>query len=124
MVPKFLIACLPLARATTEWALSDDATVLFSSDIYTQWCPDRHVVTAQAFKSEYAAYGAFLPFSPDEDREIKLDLGSSRTVTSCHVSNSGHTWNSVSTSERLGSSAIYTTDDDSHNSISQYTKCS
>ena len=45
MFLTFVLACLPLAKATTEWALSDDATVIAGSDILTATTPNAQIVT-------------------------------------------------------------------------------
>ena len=52
LVLTFVLACVPIAKATTEWALSDTITVIAGTDISTN-TPDAQIVTEQAFKSYY-----------------------------------------------------------------------
>ena len=110
----FIFACLPHAKATTEWALSDSITVIAGADIYSVKTPDAQIVTEQAFKSHYASNPSD-PFNT----EILMDLGSSKTVKTANVINQS---NNLNASMKMGNSAFYITDDASTSAV--YTKCS
>ena len=112
-------AYLPNANAT-EWALSDSSTVINDDpDLRTDWTPDPSYLTLQAFNFFYHAEGGAWPYTKD----IKLDLGSSVTVTMANVVNYllvGH--GNADTS--MGNSAFYITDNPGAINVSDYTKCS
>ena len=62
MFLTFVLACLPLAKATTEWALSDSITVIAGTDKINGWTPDAQIVTEQAFKSYYGSNNSSPPY--------------------------------------------------------------
>ena len=78
----FVLACLPLAKAT-QWAWSDDATVLPDEYISESVTPDPQIVIAQAFKSHYRNDVTPSPFNSG----FRIDLKSSVTVTMVFVQN-------------------------------------
>ena len=57
-----VLACLPHAKATTEWAFSDGATVIPGADIDTSMSPDDQLVIAQSYKSVYMTTDIPSPF--------------------------------------------------------------
>ena len=93
---------MPLAKAIeSEWALSDGATVI--PDAYLDSKTASSILTAQAFKSYYESKNAPAPYS----KEIMLDFLTSKTVKMVHVQNYQ---NSEGSSERIGRSAFYISD--------------
>ena len=78
-----VLTCFPYANATTQWALSDGATIISQSTVNTEFTPDVQIVKAQAFKSFYVTELTTLPL----DRQIMMDLGASETVETVHVMN-------------------------------------
>ena len=68
LVRTFLIACLPLAKATTDWALSDASIVISDVYLWNWYTPDAQMVGMQAFKSYYCTK------SPNLYSQIKMDL--------------------------------------------------
>ena len=81
LVLTFVLACLPLAKATTEWALSDSISVI-AGPYRSSITPDAQIVTEQAFKSLYNS----IPVSPFTT-SFKMDLGSSKKMTMANIVN-------------------------------------
>ena len=99
LVLTLALACVPFAKAT-GWALSDGAIVSCSVNLLST--PDPQILISQGFKS-------YLKHSPGgSSPQIKLDLGSSVTVTMASVINH---YKNENDSLRMGSSAFYITDD-------------
>ena len=83
--------------------MSDGATVLYPDDLFLNGSPDPQIVIEQAFKSGYWAD----QFNHLEDKQIWIDLKSSKTVEMVDVINY---YGNEASSERMGRSAFYITD--------------
>ena len=82
LVRTLLIACLPHAKATTEWALNEGSVVLPDRSMSGN-TPDIQVVIQGAFKSAYETGS----YSSTDDVPIIIDLKSSKTVTMAYLAN-------------------------------------